>query len=48
MEKYATYELYKHKVTGELKRVPLSNDTELEKTAEDSSWIKVEGEDDNY
>jgi hypothetical protein len=42
MEKYATYKVFKHKTTGELRRVPLENTNELEKTASTDEWIELD------
>ena len=33
LEKYGTYKIYKHKVTGEIKRFTLKDPYELEKIA---------------
>lgn len=44
MEKYGTYKVYKHKITGEIKRVSL-NSEDLEKVSEDSNqWEELEYE----
>ena len=44
MEKYATYEIYKHAVTGEIKRIPYGSE-ELVKIAEETTeWIQLEEE----
>lgn len=41
MEKYSTYDVYRHKETGKILRVALGE--ELEKRAEDTSeWEKLE------
>jgi hypothetical protein len=42
MEKYATYKVFKHKTTGEIRRVPVEDKTELEKTASTTNWIELD------
>ena len=44
MEKYATYRVFKHKTTGELKRIAITEEAELEKIAAafaTSQWTEV-------
>lgn len=41
MEKYSTYLVYKHKVTGEIKRVPVTEEQELEKFAS-AEWEQLD------
>lgn len=40
MEKYATYDVYQNKETGEILREAFKG--ELEKLASDSEWVKLE------
>lgn len=48
MEKYGTYKIFRHKVTGELKREPIgSSEEELEKLAQDNNWEEL-GEEPEY
>ena len=45
MEKYATYRIFKHKTTGELKRVLVSEDDSIEKIAslkDENCWFELE------
>lgn len=42
MEKYATYQVFENKNTGEIKKVPLDNTEGLEKLAQDSEWIELD------
>ena len=43
MEKYGTYDVYKNKQTGELRRIPHTNDNMLEKSAglNSDEWEKL-------
>tara|TARA_B100000131_G_C17567322_1_gene389393 strand:- start:131 stop:280 length:150 start_codon:yes stop_codon:yes gene_type:complete len=41
MEKYATYRVYKHKTTGEIKRVSPEEMTDFEKIAS-NEWIELD------
>ena len=49
MEKYATYKIFKHKTTGEIKRVPVEDPEELSKyaTGSKSDWLELETDPDN-
>jgi hypothetical protein len=38
MEKYGTYNVFEHKDTKEIKRVPLANETEMVKIANGYEW----------
>ncbi len=42
MEKYATYQVFKNIVTGELKRIPLDNTEGIEKLGADTEWIELD------
>ncbi len=45
MEKYGTYDVYKNKQTGEIKRVPVQGETSIEKIGEDESlWEKLDND----
>lgn len=44
MYKYGTYNIYKNITTGELKRIPLSDDDELIKFGNQSEWILLDNE----
>ena len=41
MTKYSTYEIFKNKKTNEIKRIPLGNQEELEKTASLEDWEQL-------
>lgn len=42
MEKYATYNVYQHKITGQIKRVPVGQEKELEKLASSLEWQQLD------
>ncbi len=42
MEKYATYRVFKHKTTGEIRRVSVEDNNEIEKTAKTNNWIELD------
>jgi hypothetical protein len=49
MEKYATYNYYKNKATGEIKKISLHDDleaveTELKKEGSTAIWVKITNE----
>lgn len=41
MEKYATYRVFKNTRTQEIKRLLLTDEEELEKTASSDEWIEI-------
>lgn len=41
MEKYGTYKIYKHKKTGEIKRLPVQDPYELEKISSLDEWEEI-------
>ena len=41
MEKYATYRVFKHKTTGDIKRVALEEIENFEKTAS-NAWVEID------
>ena len=43
MEKYATYRVFKHKTTGDIKRVALEEIDAFEKTAS-NDWIELDND----
>ena len=49
MEKYATYKVFKHKTTGEIKRIAVEDSEELAKfaTNETSDWLELDADPDN-
>ena len=42
MEKYATYNVFQNVETKEIKRIPLSDEKEMEKTASAQGWIMLD------
>jgi len=47
MTKYGTYAMFQNKETDEVKEIPLADEEELKKYAEDSDWRKVGAEEVN-
>lgn len=47
MEKYGTYLVYKNKYTGEIKRIPLTDEEEIEKTASSDEWVELDKDPEN-
>ena len=43
MDKYATYRVFKHKTTGEIKRVAVEESEEFEKNAS-NDWIELDND----
>ena len=41
LEKYGTYKIYKHKITGEIKRLPIQDPYELEKISAIKEWEEI-------